>query len=166
MSETVTHPDPPRPAALPPSGPRHSRRRPWLAAAALACAFLVGAGAASLLMRRPQVTLANLSPTAINTLTADTSVALKGKVADVFGKSFVVDDGTGRALVDAGPTGENGTLVKTDETVTVQGRFDRGVVRAAAITHADGRSDVLASPGPPSRWGGPHGPLAWLGPRP
>ena len=77
----------------------------------------------------------------------------KGNVAEIFGNKFILQDDSGRALVDLGPRGEYGNPVTRGETVTVQGRFERGVIRAQVVAHADGRSDAF---GPPDR--GPGGP--------
>jgi hypothetical protein len=47
-------------------------------------------------------------------------------------------------------------LVAKGEIVTIQARFDRGVVRADVIVHADGRNEALS---PPDRGAkGPKGP--------
>ena len=76
-------------------------------------------------------------------------MAVKGTVAEVFGNKFVVEDDSGRALVETGPQGDNGGLVAKSETVTVQGRFEHGFIHAIAIQHGDGRADAVAPPGPP-----------------
>src|SRR6202012_679461 len=67
-----------------------------------------------------------------------------------FGNKFIVEDGSGRALVDLGPRGEDIDAVTKGETVTVQGMFDRGVFRAQVVSHADGRTEAFGPPGPPS----------------
>jgi hypothetical protein len=49
-------------------------------------------------------------------------------------------------------------LVKPNETVTVQGRFERGFLHASVIQHEDGSADLVGPPkGPP-----PHGVMARL----
>lgn len=93
-----------------------------------------------------------LQPAAIDTMAERSPVAIKGDVAEIFGNKFVVQDPSGRALVDTGPRGEDRTVVTKGETVTVQGRFDRGIVHAEILAHADGRNDAF---GPPH---GPKGP--------
>jgi len=98
-------------------------------------------------------------------------VAVRGDVAEVFGNKFIVADDSGRALVDTGRAGEGGTLVARSEAVTVQGRFEHGFIHATVITHADGRSDVVAPPAPPRRrgllsWRGIDGLSGWFARRP
>lgn len=90
-----------------------------------------------------------LQPTAINKLEAGDWVAAKGSVAEIFGNKFILDDGTGRALIDLGPRGEDGDAVIRGGTVTVQGMFDRGVMHARIVSYADGRNQAFDAPPPP-----------------
>lgn len=147
------------PAALPKPGPRRFPRR-LQAAAALLVAFGIGGTITHLAdgARRTTTVLA-LAPSPIGSVKDGTATAVKGQVTDVFGKSFVLADETGKALIDTGRDGEGRDLVKAGETVTVQGRFDRGTLRAAVLSHADGRQDGLdPGPGfgPPPPPPGPH----------
>jgi len=125
-------------------------------------AFALGAGAmGAVVAHRPAAIALTLAPTPVASLHEGSAVALKGQVAELFGDKFILQDESGRALVDTGPEGEGDKLVTSSETVTVQGRFDDGFVHAAAIMHADGRNDILGPPGPPPHhsllsWGGPH----------
>jgi hypothetical protein len=126
-------------------------------------AFALGAGVMAIAVaHRPTAIALTLTPTPVAALHEGSAVALKGQVAEIFGNKFILQDESGRALVETGPEGEGAKLVAPSETVTVQGRFDDGFVHAAAITHADGRNDILGPPGPPPphrllSWGGPHG---------
>ena len=127
-----------------PTETKRSWRRP-VKTTALAALLVVGAVAGAGAVRfadrlHPQAVML-LQPAAINTLQDNTLVAIKGKVAGVFGNAFVVDDGTGRALVDTGPRGEGRTIATPDETVTVQGRFNHGRLQAQVLTRADGKSE-------------------------
>jgi hypothetical protein len=72
-------------------------------------------------------------------------------VAEIFGSMFIVDDGSGRALIDLGPRGRNADAVAKGETVTVQGMFERGIVHAQIVSHADGRTEAFGPPPPPPR---------------
>ena len=128
-----------------------------IAASAVLLAIGAAAGAGTGLMIRQGATQALLPPTAIASLGDDTQAAIKGSVVEIFGNKFVLQDQSGRALVETGPEGEGGTLVAKDETVTVQGRFDDGFLHGEAIIHADGKTDMLGPPGPR-----PHGPRDWL----
>ena len=85
-------------------------------------------------------------------------MAVKGKVAEIFGNKFILTDDSGRALIETGRQGEGGRLVAASETITVQGRFEHGFVHAMAIQHEDGRTDLIGPPAPP------HGPMSWMGP--
>ena len=84
-------------------------------------------------------------------------------------------DPTGRALVDLGREGEDGTLVTAGQPVTVQGRFEDGFVHAAFLIGAGGKVTALGpiggpphGPGGPGRDGpgGPGGPGSPGGPPP
>jgi len=131
-------------------------------ATALLGAFVIGGGvtAAALHTRRPALLM--LTPAPIASMHDWSSVAVKGQVTEIFGNKFVVQDPSGRALVETGRAGEGGGLVAKDESVTVQGRFERGVIQAQAISHMDGRNDLIGPPGPPPR--PPGGLLADRGP--
>jgi uncharacterized protein YdeI (BOF family) len=140
-----------QPKALPPPrGSRISSRALGMAGAAaiLVAGAALGAGGTRLAQnwQPPRVML--LQPAPIGDMREATPVAVKGEVADVFGNKFIVQDGSGRALVDTGPRGEDRTIVAKGETVTVQGRFDRGVVHAQILAHADGRNEAFGPPGP------------------
>jgi uncharacterized protein YdeI (BOF family) len=121
----------------------------------LAAGAIIGGGAISL--TRPSVMMAPMAPVAINALAQDSIVTVKGKVAEIFGNKFVIDDSTGRALVETGRAGEDGKIVAPDEQITVQGRFDDGFIHATFIVQADGKVEALGPPSPPPP---PHG---WLG---
>lgn len=89
-----------------------------------------------------------LTPVAIDRLQADNVVAVKGTVAEIFGNKFILQDDTGRALVELGPQGEGGAVVTRGEAVTVQGLFERGFIHAQLVSHADGRAQAFGPPGP------------------
>lgn len=153
-----------------PSSAAPRRGRSLLAGIALAV-LIVGAaaGAGGLRMAQswqPQRVML-LQPTAIGKLAAGDTVAVKGSVAEIFGNKFILDDGTGRALVDLGPRGENADAVVKGETVTVQGMFDRGIMHARIVSHADGRNEAFDAPPPPAPGAPPPpppgGPAAGVG---
>jgi len=158
-SETPTGGLPP-PEPQPRFRPHQSGKRSPALFAALLVAFAVGGGvtAAALQARRP--TLVMLTPAPITSMHDWSEVAVKGQVAEIFGNKFIVQDDSGRALVDTGRSGETGNLVAKSETVTVQGRFEHGSIHAQAISHPDGHNDFVGPPGPPPPPpGGPVG--AW-----
>lgn len=123
-------------------------RTPIAAALLLALGAAGGAGAVS--MTRPGVEMAPTQPTAIARL-AQTSgvVTVKGRVAEQYGDRFVVQDGSGKTLVDAGP--DAGGL-ETGSVVMVQGRYADGQLHASYLVDAQGRVRAVAPPPPP------HGP--------
>lgn len=132
------------------------KRNALLAGAAivlLAAGAATGAGGIRIAQLWQPQSVMLLQPTPINTLREDTAIAAKGNVAEIFGNKFILQDGSGRALVDLGPRGEYGKPVMAGETVTVQGRFERGVIRAQVLAYADGRSVAFGPPGD-----GPRGP--------
>jgi hypothetical protein len=160
MSETQFTAEP---KALP--SPRRRFSRSAIGAGAfigvLVAGVALGASGTRLAQRwQPQgVLLLQAQP--IDKLQEASVVAIKGEVAELFGNKFVVQDGSGRALVDTGPRGERTPPAAKGETVTVQGRFDRGVIHADIVTHADGRNEAF---GPPHGPKGPKGPKAPEGP--
>lgn len=121
--------------------PRRSRLKLSIAAAALIVAG-GAAGAFAVAETRPSVTMAPATPVAIRALASDTIVTVRGRVAEVYGNKFVMADPTGRALIDTGRGGEDG-LVKANDPVTVQGRFDHGFIRAAFLVTPDGKVTAL-----------------------
>jgi len=96
---------------------------------------------------QPQVVML-LTPVAIGKLQASDVVAVKGTVAEIYGNKFILQDDTGRMLVELGPRGEDGNVVTKGEQVAVQGRFDRGFIAAQVVSHADGRNQAFGPPSP------------------
>ncbi|WP_206366345.1 hypothetical protein [Sphingomonas gei] len=141
------------------SGKRRPRARLLLAAAGL-LAIGGAAGAVIVHAERPSVTMAPMTPVAIRTLGSSGIVTIRGSVVEIYGNKFILADASGRALVDAGREGEGGGLVTAGEAVTVQGRFDDGVVHAAFLVAPGGKVTALGPlAGPPHdhrRPGGPH----------
>ena len=118
----------------------------------------LGAGGTRLAQNWQPQQVMLLQPAGIDKMIEGAPVAIKGEVTDVFGNKFVLQDATGRALVDTGPRGEDRVVAAKGETVTVQGRFERGRVKPEVIAHADGRNEAFAPPGPRKGPKGPKGP--------
>ncbi|MBY5457846.1 hypothetical protein ELH26_13375 [Rhizobium leguminosarum] len=132
----------------------HRRRRLAIPLIAAAVALVIGAagGASAVKMMRPTPEMAPLTPVAISAMPASSLITIKGKVAEIYGNKFVLQDESGKALVETGRAGEGGALVTPDEAVTVQGRFDDGFVHASYLVRQDGRTEALRPPkGPPHR---------------
>ncbi|CAA2100456.1 hypothetical protein MBUL_00679 [Methylobacterium bullatum] len=136
-----------------PAAPRRSRRG-WIVGA-IAAPLAFGAVGLSL-AQNSGVTLTPVAPVTIAQLTPSGAIAAKGDVAEIFGNKFILQDGSGRALVETGKQGEGGTLVTKGEAVTVQGRFENGFLHATLLTRADGKTVVLG----PARGPKPGG-LDW-----
>jgi hypothetical protein len=115
----------------------------------------LAAGAAGLSSAQT-VTPTPVAPVAISALAPSGATAVKGEVAEIFGNKFIVQDTSGRALVETGREGEGGGLVSRGETVTVQGRFEKGFLHARVLTRGDGRIVQLGKAGGP-----PVGTLDW-----
>lgn len=122
-----------------------------IAIAVLAVGAAAGAGGTRLAQRWEPRPVLLLQPSTINAMRPDSPVAIKGDVAEIFGNKFVIRDDTGRALVDLGPRAQDDGVVTNGETVTVQGRFDRGAVHAQLLVHSDGRADAFGPPPRPDR---------------
>ena len=141
--------------------PTSLSRRLRLGAAALGLLVVGGVGGtvASHALQ-PVIEMAPLRPVAIAGLPkTDGIVTIRGRVVEIYGNKFVVDDGSGRTLVDTGRAGDDAILVATGAPVTVQGRFDRGFVHASFLVDAAGKVTALRPMGPPDHGpGGRHGP--------
>ncbi len=97
--------------------------------------------------------------TAIGDLEASRSITIEGRVTDVFGNKFVLEDASGRILVETGPSWWRTTEVSVDENVTVIG--EPGASRtfdAFRIRHGDGREIVIREPDMPPPWAGQASP--------
>ena len=90
-----------------------------------------------------------ITPMAIAKLQPSDVVAVRGSVAEIYGNKFILEDDSGRMLVDLGPRGDERVVVAKGEQVSVQGRFDRGFVAAQVLSRADGRSEAFGAPPPP-----------------
>jgi hypothetical protein len=80
-------------------------------------------------------------------------VTIQGQVTDVFGNKFVLEDGTGRTLVETGPEWHNRIDVRPGERLEVVGRPDGGGFDAFRIKREDGREITVGSPEGPPPWG-------------
>jgi uncharacterized protein YdeI (BOF family) len=143
------------------AGSRRRTRRAVFGVAAIAILALgIAGGAGAMRLTRPSVEMAPMTPVAISSLPDGDLVTVKGRVAEIFGNKFVVEDGSGRALVETGPAGDNGKLVAAGEEISVQGRFDDGFLHASFIVHPDGKTEAVGHAGGPPHPGddrGPHG---------
>jgi hypothetical protein len=97
--------------------------------------------------------------TAIGDLNASREITIEGRVTDVFGNKFVLEDDSGRVLVETGPAWWRTTEVSVDENLIVIG--EPGASRtfdAFTIRHGDGRETVIREPNVPPPWAGQQSP--------
>jgi uncharacterized protein YdeI (BOF family) len=141
----------PHPPELP-----HGKRTRLAAFGVAAFAILAlgaAAGAGAVKLTRPSMELAPMTPVAISAMSSRDLVTVKGKVVEVFGNKFIVQDDSGRALVETGPAGDDGQLVDLNEAISVQGRFERGLLHASYIVRQDGSVEALGPAGGPPHKG-------------
>ncbi|MDG5487753.1 hypothetical protein NYR55_03820 [Sphingomonas sp. BGYR3] len=129
--------------------------RRWMAAIGL---MLVGgaAGAAATHALQPIAVMAPAKPIAISSLPSLASatfnpaiVAVKGRIAEVYGESFILEDGSGRLLIAQRKA--QGFAPTVGQTVTVQGQMDGTMLRPMFIADTQGRAYATG------RMGGRHG---------
>lgn len=120
------------------------RSRPGLAAAAFV-ALLAGGGAIAAVASdcEREELAAPATPVRIGTLATTTSavpsaVAVRGRIAERFGSHVVLDDGSGRLLVDTG--GGDAASLAVGQALTASGRYRDGVLHARRLVGADGRA--------------------------
>ncbi len=63
---------------------------------------------------------------------------ISGTVRSVVGNNFILDDGTGEVIVDAGPRWYQAVNVSEGEQVTIVGEYDDDDFDAFQITRANG----------------------------
>lgn len=128
--------------------PRVSRGQKLGIAAAALVAIGVAGGAGAVSLTRPAIEMAPTVPTAIARLPQSSGVVtVKGRVAEVYGNRFVVQDGSGRTLVDAGREAQGAVRVGTP--MLVQGRYDQGQLRARFLVDSSGAVQEVGPPPPP-----------------
>lgn len=118
---------------------------PRIAAAAGLLATGGGIGAAAIVAARPAVVMAAPAPlsSAAGDGAGEGSVTVRGEIADVFGGRFIVKDGSGRVLVDAGSSEAATGMVAIAQTVTVQGRLEDELLQGLFLIDAEGHVIVL-----------------------
>ncbi|BBK33558.1 YpeB-like protein with putative protease inhibitory function [Stella humosa] len=113
---------------------------------ALAAAVGIGAGTAT------------LAQTPIRDVLSPAGISIAGTVTDVFGNKFVLQDGSGKVLVESGPDWHRKLDIKAGETLTITGRPEGGSFEAFTITRADGTTIEVRPAGGPPPWAGKRGP--------
>ena len=94
-------------------------------------------------------------PLTIRQLAASEGVSITGTIKSVVGNDFVLDDGTGQVIVDAGPRWYQPLALSPGETVTVVGEYDDGEFDAFTIRRTNDQTiRVRPASGPPPWAGG------------
>lgn len=93
--------------------------------------------------------------TRIRDLHGSSSPTISGRVINIMGNSFTLEDGTGQIVVNAGPRWWREVKVSVGEQLTISGEFEQGEFDAFSITRADGDViNVRSAEGPPPWEGG------------
>jgi hypothetical protein len=80
---------------------------------------------------------------------------VSGEIVSVVGNDFVLNDGTGEIIVDAGPRWWQEIDLSPGEEVTVTGELGKGgEIDAYSITRGDGSTIEIRSPEGPPPWAG------------
>ncbi len=91
----------------------------------------------------------------IRDLQRNPGVNIEGIIRSVVGNDFILDDGTGQIIVDAGPVWYHQLDLQEGERVTVVGEYDDYDFDAYTITRNDGEViRIRNSEGPPPWSGG------------
>ena len=131
--------------------------RQWAALGAVVVLAASAGGAGAMAMTRPSIEMAPTVATPIAKLASSSGiVTVKGRVAEVFGNRIVVQDGSGRAMIDAGPDGASN--LTTGAPVMVQGRYDQGQLRAQFLVGPNGAVEAVGPARPPHGPGAPPPP--------
>jgi uncharacterized protein YdeI (BOF family) len=84
----------------------------------------------------------------------DTSITIAGVVRSVVGNEFILDDGTGQLIVDAGPRWYQEINLSQGEQVTVAGEYDDYDFDAYRITRENGEVITIRDGSGPPPWAG------------
>ncbi|MEN9219154.1 MAG: hypothetical protein Q6J33_09130 [Gloeomargarita sp. DG_2_bins_126] len=81
-------------------------------------------------------------------------ITISGVIRSVVGNEFILDDGTGQIIVDAGPRWYHQLNFTPGERVTVVGKYDDDDFDAFTITRSNGEVIQIRQPGEPPPWAG------------
>lgn len=92
--------------------------------------------------------------TLIRDLQRNSGVTIAGTVRSIVGNEFILDDGTGQIIVDAGPRWHHQISLSAGEHVTVVGEYDDYDFDAFTITREDGSVIFVQTGEGPPPWAG------------
>jgi len=90
----------------------------------------------------------------IRNLQRNAGISISGVIRSVVGNDFVLDDGTGQIIVDAGPRWYHQLNLTPGERVTVVGKYDDEDFDAYTITRNSGEVIKIRDAGGPPPWAG------------
>lgn len=90
----------------------------------------------------------NAPVTPLGSLVDAPVVRVQGRVVEHYGNKIILEDSSGRMLVELGREGADRAAPVIGQTWTVEGRFHGGFVHATSVTLPDGRIARLEGPGP------------------
>jgi uncharacterized protein YdeI (BOF family) len=93
----------------------------------------------------------------IRDLQRNQGISISGEIRSVVGNEFILDDGTGQVIVDAGPRWHHQLNFTPGERVTVVGEYDDEDFDAYTITRDDGEVIQIRQAGGPPPWAGGRG---------
>jgi uncharacterized protein YdeI (BOF family) len=98
-----------------------------------------------------------VAQTSIEELQRQSGTIISGTVRSVVGNEFILDDGTGEIIVDAGPRWYHQINLSEGEEVTVTGEYDDYDFDAFSITRSGGEViQIRSGSGRPPWAGGPN----------
>jgi hypothetical protein len=90
----------------------------------------------------------------IRDLQSNPGISISGEIQSVVGNEFILDDGTGQVIVDAGPRWYHQLDFTSGEQVTVVGEYDDGDFDAHTITRDNGEVIQIRQSGGLPPWAG------------
>jgi hypothetical protein len=92
--------------------------------------------------------------TPIGDLRRNVDATISGVVRSVVGNEFILDDGTGQIIVDAGPDWYHDVDLRIGEELTISGEYDDYDFDAFRITRNNGQVIIIRSSDGPPPWAG------------
>ncbi|MBF2047159.1 MAG: DNA-binding protein [Elainella sp. C42_A2020_010] len=90
----------------------------------------------------------------IRDLQRNPGTSISGEIRSVVGNEFILDDGTGQIIVDAGPRWYHQLSLEPGEQVTVVGEYDDYDFDAFRITRSNGEVIQIREGSGPPPWAG------------
>ena len=96
----------------------------------------------------------SLAQTPIRDLQRNAAILITGEIRSVVGNEFILDDGTGQIIVDAGPVWYHQLTFRQGERVTVFGEYDDYDFDAFTITRSNDEVIYIRDVEGPPPWAG------------